>query len=116
MSPGYGDKLLTAPVWEPISLSEARSQCRVVDAAFTADDSDLQFWIAAAREFVEVVTRRAIPQQSWELTLDQFPGRQVDDYRPPTWRYGIIRVPRPPLISVEAVSYVDPGQQTQPFS
>jgi uncharacterized phiE125 gp8 family phage protein len=114
MSPGYGDKILTPPSWEPVSLAEAKSQCRVVDTS--VDDNDISFYITAAREFVETVTRRAIPQQQWELTMDEFPGRQVDDYRPPTWRYGIIRVPRPPLISVDLVQYVDPGQSTQPFT
>lgn len=112
-SPGYGDRLLTAPTWEPVSLKEAVSQCRVTQA----NDYDLlSFQISAAREYVEILTGRAIPQQRWEYTFDEFPGRQVDDYRPPTWRYGIFRVPRPPLITVDSVSYVGPEQSTQPFT
>lgn len=112
MTPGYGDRLVTAPAWEPITLAQAKAHCRV-RASHTADDAMFDgVWIPAAREWVETVTRRAIPQQTWELTYDQFPGRQVDDYRPPTWRYGIIRFPRPPLISVDAVSYIGPADTT----
>ncbi len=113
MTPGYGEKLLTAPTWEPIDLTAARSQCRVYGQ--TIDDTDLLFWITTAREYVETLTRRAIPQQQWELTTDAFPGRQVDDNRPPTWRYGIFRMPRPPLLSIDSVSYVSTDQQFQPF-
>jgi uncharacterized phiE125 gp8 family phage protein len=113
MSPGYGDKLITPPTWEPVSIAEVVNLLRI--AGPDIDNGVVADCITDAREYVETVARRAIPQQQWELTFDQFPGRQVDDYRPPTWRYGIVRFPRPPLISVDKVEYVDPGQSTQPF-
>ncbi len=114
MTPGYGDRILVAPTWEPVSLAEAKSQCRVRASIDDAWFSNIL--IPAAREFVETCTKRAIPQQQWEVSYDAFPGRQSDEYRPPTWRYGIIRMPRPPLISVESVSYISPEQFTPPFT
>jgi len=81
------------------------------------DNGVVQGFILAAREYVETATKRKIAQQQWLLTVDEFPGRQVDDYRPPTWRYGIFRLPFPPLISVDQVQYIDPGVTGgQPFA
>lgn len=113
MTPSYGEALVTAPTWEPLTLAQAKAHCRV---RHDRDNDLLSSLITAAREHVETVAMRAIPQQKWRYTCDQFPGRQVDDYRPPTWRYGILRLPRPPLQSVTLVAYVDPGQSTQPFT
>jgi uncharacterized phiE125 gp8 family phage protein len=113
MSPGYGDRLITPPTWEPVSTQEVINHLRI--AGPDTDNGVVSDIITTAREYVETVSRRAIPQQQWQLTMDAFPGRQVDDYRPPTWRYGIIRLPRAPLISIDLVEYVDPGQSTQPF-
>ena len=110
----FGDRLLTAPTWEPLSLAEAKTQARI-----RQDKDDaliLGIWLPAAREYVETLTKRTLPQQQWEYSLDAFPGRQVDDWRPPGWRYGIIRVPRAPLISVESVTYISTDQQQPPFT
>lgn len=113
-SPGYGERLLVAPTWEPVTAGQIVAGSRLLYAE--ADLATIAEYITAAREWVETRTHRALPQQQWQLTFDEFPGRQVDDYRPPTWRYGIVRLPRAPLISVDSVQYVDPGQSTQPFT
>jgi uncharacterized phiE125 gp8 family phage protein len=115
MSPGMGLKLVTAPTWEPVLVSDLANHSRIQGNNDTTNGV-VQAMILTAREYVETATRRKIAQQQWLLTVDEFPGRQVDDYRPPTWRYGIFRMPFPPLISVDQIQYVDPTQQTQPFT
>lgn len=115
MSPGMGLTLVTAPTWEPVQVSDVVNHARI-QGNNDATNGVVQAFIYAARDYIETATRRKIAQQQWLLSVDEFPGRQVDDYRPPTWRYGIFRLPFPPLISVDLVQYVDPTQQTQPFT
>lgn len=114
ISPGFGLKQIAAPTWEPIDATFAKAHCRILN--YDADDTLIKGYITAAREYVEVLCKMALPQAQYQLTFEEFPGRQVDDYRPPTWRYGIIRMPIPPLVSIDLVEYVDPTQSTQPFT
>jgi len=46
-----------APISEPVSIEEARSQCRI-DADITGEDELLEHYIAAAREYCEIHTGR----------------------------------------------------------
>lgn len=98
--------LVTAPAEEPLSIDEAKAQCRV-----TTDDewSLLEGLIVAAREYAEAFTHRALISQVWDLQLDAFPET--------------IWVPRPPLQVITAVpplvagspviSYLDTAGVTQ---
>jgi uncharacterized phiE125 gp8 family phage protein len=115
LSPGYGLKLVTPPTWEPVVPADLEAHSRILTTDL--DVGTVTGFLLAAREYVETAARRAIAQQQWLMSVDQFPGRQVDDARPPTWRYGIFRLPMPPLISVDLVQYVDPSisMQAQPF-
>ncbi|NBX73709.1 MAG: hypothetical protein EB121_03685 [Alphaproteobacteria bacterium] len=63
-------ELLTAPVSEPVSLSEAKNFLRV---DYTHEDALITSLITAAREWAENYTRRAMPTQSWRLWLDEWP-------------------------------------------
>lgn len=90
-------ELLTAPAADPVTLAETKLRLRVDSAA---DDAGLARLITAATRHVEQLTRRALVTQSWALVLDAFPC-------------GSIRVPLPPLVSVESVSYVDADGVTQ---
>lgn len=62
------------PGAEPVTLAQARVQCRL-----TADDTtieDTQFtevWIPAARRHAEAYTNRSFITQTWRLVLDCFP-------------------------------------------
>jgi uncharacterized phiE125 gp8 family phage protein len=62
--------LVTAPAAEPVSLDEAKAQCRVGD---TASDALLTRLITVARHYCEEETRRALITQTRRLTLDDFP-------------------------------------------
>jgi uncharacterized phiE125 gp8 family phage protein len=70
----------------------------------TTEDPQLAAWITAAREHVESFTHRAIPEQTWE---DRRPWFPCD---------GVIELPKPPLIAVESVRYIDPTGVAQTWS
>lgn len=80
------------PVEEPVTLEEARGQCRIDG---TAEDELLAGAVGAARQHLEEITGRALLTQTWELFLDAWPGGRE------------IALPRPPLQSVTSVKYVD---------
>lgn len=86
-----GLRLVTPPSAEPLTLADAKAHLRV---EHTAEDALIEGYISAARARCEEYQRRAYLTQTWELTLDGFP-------------YGAIRLPRPPLQSVESVTYRD---------
>jgi len=92
--------VVTPPSSEPVTLAEAKSQCRVD----VSDDDDLiTAYIQTAREYVEAVTRRALLTQTLELRLDEWPDGEA------------IYLPRPPVQSVESVTYLDEDGNEQSF-
>lgn len=66
-------KITTGPTTEPVSLSEAKIQCRV-ESEFTEDDAFLTTAIVAAREYFESVSDRFLINQTVELALPGFPA------------------------------------------
>lgn len=89
--------LTTRPSDEPITVDELRQHGRIDD---TTDDAWALLAIASARRRVEEETGRALMQQTWTAYMDQFPC-------------GLIRLPRPRLISIAAVKYIDPDGEQQ---
>jgi uncharacterized phiE125 gp8 family phage protein len=69
----------TAPVVEPITLSEAKAHCRVDTSA---DDTLITGLIKAARELCEDYLDRALVSQQFTMRLDSFPA-EVELPRPP---------------------------------
>lgn len=92
--------LVTGPAVEPISLSDAKKQCKADD--FTDDDVLINSLIVAARQWAEGETHRALLQQTWRLTLDEFPADG-----------DVIELPVPPLMAVTSITYVDANGDTQ---
>lgn len=102
-----GVKIITPPVTEPITLDEMKAWCRI-DAtgdavADMANDVLLTSLVAAARGEAENNTRRVFLPTVLELSRVTFPGDSM----------GIIELPRPPLIAVSSVTYVDANGVTQ---
>lgn len=75
-------KRLVAPGTEPITLAEAKAHCRVDTSA---DDTLIQGYITAAREWVEDYIDRALVAQQLVMRMDVFPPE--------------IELPRPPMIA-----------------
>ena len=97
MQPRYALTRVTGPAKEPLTLEEAKAHLRVQNAA---GDALIGRLIKAARHWAETYTARALITQTWELGLDRFP-------------VGEIEVPRPPLKSVESITYIDSVGGTQ---
>jgi hypothetical protein len=107
------------PVEEPLALQEVKNHLRVNN---DGDDVLIDSLIIAARILCEESTRRALITQQWRLWLDAFPGGEE-----PWWdglREGaingmirrFIHLPRPPLISVEAVKTYSEDNEEEEFS
>jgi uncharacterized phiE125 gp8 family phage protein len=94
-------KLITAPTLEPVTLEEAKSHRRI-----ESSDEDVLIvgFIEAAREWCEGYQNRAFITQTWELALDCFPPEDR------------IRIPKPPLQSVESIKYYDTDETEHTFS
>jgi uncharacterized phiE125 gp8 family phage protein len=66
--------LVTAPTIEPVSLAEAKVHCRMTSDG--DEDGLLNTLIAAARQYAETYTRRALITQTWDWKLDGFPNSE----------------------------------------
>src|SRR4051794_4125579 len=109
-----------------LDLDEVKLHLRV-DADNTAEDTLIQLYLDAAVDAIEGHLHRAILEQTWKLTLDEFPrgcySRMAGWYSgyPHTWPASErgpssslapdlrIRLPRPSLIDVVSVKYFDPS-------
>ena len=83
-------RLNTAPASYPVTLEEAKLHCRVDD---DADDTLVEGLIAAATDYVENYTGRAIVSQTWELVLDDFSDAMM--------------FPKGPVTAITSVKYID---------
>ena len=86
----------SAPAAMPVSLDEARAQLRQPP---TDENALISGLIATATAFLEArngIVGRALVTQSWRMRLHRFPGGR-----------GVIELPFPPLLSVEAITYID---------
>jgi uncharacterized phiE125 gp8 family phage protein len=98
-------KVITDVDAEPITLAEARLQCKV-DADDTSHDAALTALITAAREFAEHYTGRAFAPRTLEAAADKFPCGDDD------W----FDLPLPPVTSVTSVKYTDQAGAEQTIS
>lgn len=95
-----GLELITAPTSEPVSLVEAKAQCRIDIAD---EDGLIAGYILAARQAAEDFTRRKLATQTWDYTIDShWPTEKINGF----WRPRII-LPLPPLQSVTHIKYFD---------
>jgi hypothetical protein len=124
--------LVTPPASEPVSLTDAKLQCRVT---ISDDDTLITRLIVAARRYCETFLRRQLVTATWQMTLDTFPSRtfpagmfQTGTF--PTGSYPIgtfpggtfplgalyswaISLPLPPVQSVNSITYIDEGGNPQ---
>lgn len=87
--------VLSGPVLEPVTLAEAKAHCRI-DSSGVDQDSLIEIYISAARDYLEFVTKRTIHRKLLQHNLDQWPC------------YGAVDLPfATPLLSIESIVYVD---------
>lgn len=94
-------RLITGPTAEPITLDDAKQQCRV-DGEH--DDVYITSLVMAARTYIETVTRRALLTQTWEMVLDYWP-----------WTQGVLMT-KPPLQSIVSVKYTNAANAVQTWN
>jgi hypothetical protein len=116
--------LIEGPPYEPVTLEEAKRHLRV---DLDDDDAFITDAIAVARNRVEIETGRQLITAAWQLTYD---GWDLADQG--WWTVGLagagsvgghgllpslgwwwVDLPRPPLVTVDQVTYVDPAGVTQ---
>ena len=92
-----GLRRLVDAATEPISTAEAKAHLRVTSAT---DDTLIDGLVKVCRLVAENELRRSILPQTWQKTLDVFPGA--------------IELPYPPATSVTSIKYLDSAgvQQT----
>lgn len=97
----YELQVVVEPTAEPVTLAEAKAHLRVLHST---EDALIQRFLNVARAHVETLTGRAIITRQLKLVRDGFAGRMP--------------LPRPPLISVTSVTYLDTAgaEQTLPTS
>ena len=84
-------KLITAPLEHPVTLAEARQHLR---ATSIDEDALILALIYAAVEHAENFISGVLITQTWDLSLDVFPGAEIE-------------LPKAPLQSVTSVKYID---------
>jgi len=89
--------LNTAPAIEPISTADAKTHLRIDTSD---DDAYIDAIVKAARVYAENFLRRALITQTWDLYLDAFPSVGIS-------------MPKAPIQSVSAITYVDTDGVTQ---
>lgn len=84
-------KRITAPAIPAVSLETTK---RHLNVDHDDDDALIEVFISAATEHVQRFLGRALVDQVWELTIDEFPDEAIE-------------IPLPPLIEVVSVKYDD---------
>ena len=120
-----GLQITVQPASEPVTVSELKAQLRI-PTAYTNDDTELSSLITDARTLVELYLRRQLMPATFVLTMDRFPWSSVTDpinqisprYDNANYYFGTpeifaIYIPRPPLVSVTSVVYVDQNGNSQ---
>ncbi len=109
--------MTSPPASEPVSLATAKLHLRVT---ITNDDALITALITAARELCEKETHRSFVTRNYEVRLNRFPPTfamaylpAYSDERSPGGTYGMIRIPKPPLVSVNSIGYVDQNGTVQ---
>lgn len=91
-----GLTLVTPPTVYPVTLEEARTQCRILN---TDHDARLTGFIAAATAHVERILDLSLMTRTYALTLDVFSDS--------------IELPRGPVQSITSVEYIDEAGNSQ---
>jgi uncharacterized phiE125 gp8 family phage protein len=90
----------TAPTEEPITVSEVKTYARIDGSA---EDTMLASFIKSVRQATELYLGRALITQTLTMSMDYWPGM-------------IVKLPRPPLVSITEVRTVDEDGTTTAYA
>lgn len=93
-------RVTTGPVQEPLSVSEAKAHLRIDHGD---EDAYVGHLIQVAREFVETDAELSLMPQTLTLYLDEFEGDEI-------------YIRRPPIVSVDSITYYDSNNTQQTLS
>lgn len=111
--------VVTAPTSEPIAVSDLIQHLRL-DA--DTDETEMEAYIAMAREWCENYTGRAFVNRTLRLSIDGI--SDVDEALWEGWKIGPdmtlkkrdIQLPKPPLVSVTSVTTYDDADNATVFA
>lgn len=95
-------KIITEPT-EPLSLANVKLWARFDSSAHPLDPLISTVLIPAARKKCQEFTGRSFGEQTIQLTLDSFPDSEI-------------YLPRPPVVSITSIEYVDEDGVSQTMS
>lgn len=98
-----GLKLVSPPATDAVSLTQAKSHLREDSTDF---DTQIGVFIKAATRKCENFMGRALVDQTWQLTLDAFPGANCVGWGG-SFDGSAIKIPKPPLIAIVSIKYDD---------
>lgn len=99
--------LLSQPTYKPVTLAQTQSHLRLFTENGSHPEDDLiQVYIDAATGAAEDYLQRYLAQRQLRLKRDDFPTENMDGVT-------MITLPVYPVISVDAISYVDLAGNTQ---
>lgn len=101
-----GLTLVTSAIEEPVSRSQVKDHLRI-HQEMKEHDLYIDDLIVAARSHCETYLRRQLLRATWKLTLEVVPGACGTP---------LILIPRPPLIEVDYIRYLDPDLNWQTLS
>lgn len=94
---GYQIAIIDPPDSQPITLAEAKKQCKI-DNDITEEDDLLQEYIDTATELAEEYCKRSFVQRTLEVTFDDFPR----DYY---YADNRVVLPQGPVLAVVSFAY-----------
>jgi hypothetical protein len=116
-------EIITPATQEPLSLDEAKAQCRVVGGD---EDALITRYISAVREKVEADSERAFVNQTRRIWYDQFPNagarahRTLNPFPAQPWMYGgamqALEIPLKPVTAITMIEYIDPSGAWQTWN
>ncbi len=117
-------QVVTPPSTLPVTLEVCKVQCRV-DASITTEDGYITSLIGVATEHAEKILKMSLVNRTYAWSFDYFPNRIVlangltigsswlNSRLYPYTQAQILYLPKPPLVSVTSVQYVDENGNTQ---
>ena len=109
-----GYQLITAPTFEPLSVSDVKLHLREDD---TSQDVLIGLLITAVRQYCEQRTARSLVTQQWALVMDSFPQMGTLNYsmwgKPHGLPGNALLIEKGPVQSIDSITYIDYNSATQ---